>query len=47
MVLAWGLYEVLSQEVTHRGEWKGAIWRDGRDQELAQSSLTCADLNIE
>ena len=22
MVLAWALYEVLSQEVTHRGEWR-------------------------
>jgi len=23
MVLAWGLYEVLFQEVTHSGEWRG------------------------
>ena len=31
MVRTWGLYEVLSQEVTHRGEWRGdylEVWEE-------------------
>ena len=45
MVLAQGLYELLSQGVAHRSEWGegGTIWRDGGDQDLAQ----CTTLHID
>ena len=42
-----GVYGIRTQEGHFVVNGGGTIWRDGRDQDLAQCSLTCASLHIE
>ena len=42
-----GVYGIRTQEGHFVVNGGGTIWRNGRDQGLAQCSLTCASLHIE